>query len=140
MTQATKGKVVKVHYTGRLKDGTVFDSSHEREALKFTIGQNRIIPGFEKAVVGMEPGQSTTVEIPMEKAFGPRQPDKTQEIDRSKFPADVHVGQQYQVDQGDSGPGVWTVIGVSEGSVTLDSNHPLAGHDLTFDIKLLDVV
>jgi peptidylprolyl isomerase len=140
MTEAKEGSVVKVHYTGRLEDGTVFDTSLKREPLQFRIGDGQIIPGFEQAVIGMEPGESKTAKVLANQAYGPHDQEQVHEIDRSKFPSNVHIGQQYQIDQGERGPRVFIVIDVSAGSVTLDSNHPLAGQDLTFDIQLLELV
>ncbi|MCH7745949.1 MAG: FKBP-type peptidyl-prolyl cis-trans isomerase, partial [Chloroflexi bacterium] len=88
MAQASSGDSVRIHYTGRLNDGTVFDSSREREPLEFTIGQHQVIPGFENGVIGMEPGESKTVEIPADQAYGPHRPEQIMEIDRADMPPD----------------------------------------------------
>lgn len=142
MAQAKQGDTVKVHYTGKLDDGTVFDASAERDPLEFTIGEGEIIPGFEQAVVGMEPGETKTARISPEEAYGPHMDDMTLTVDRSQFPDDVEpeTGQQLQVQQPGGMVAIVTVSGVSESSVTLDANHPLAGQPLTFDIQLLDIV
>ncbi|KAF5051317.1 FKBP-type peptidyl-prolyl cis-trans isomerase SlyD [anaerobic digester metagenome] len=142
MAQAKEGDTVKVHYTGKLEDGTVFDTSEERAPLEFTIGSGQIIPGFERAVVGMEPGEAKTATIPPEKAYGPRRDEMTITVDREQFPEDINPepGQQLQVQQPDGRAAIVVVSDVSESSVTLDANHPLAGQPLTFDIELVDII
>ncbi len=142
MVQAKEGDTVKVHYTGKLDDGTVFDTSDERAPLEFTIGSGQIISGFEKAVVGMEPGEIKTTTIPPEEAYGPRRDDMTLTVEREQFPEEIEPepGQQLQVQQPDGKAAIVTVSEVSGSTVTLDANHPLAGRPLTFDIRLVDVV
>ncbi|ABN57691.1 MULTISPECIES: FKBP-type peptidyl-prolyl cis-trans isomerase [Methanoculleus] len=142
MAQAKEGDTVKVHYTGKLEDGTVFDTSEERAPLEFTIGSGQIIPGFERAVVGMEPGEAKTATIPPEEAYGPRRDEMTITVDREQFPEDINPepGQQLQVQQPDGRAAIVVVSDVSESSVTLDANHPLAGQPLTFDIELVDII
>ena len=142
MVQAKEGDTVKVHYTGKLDDGTVFDTSDERAPLEFTIGSGQIISGFEKAVVGMEPGEIKTTTIPPEEAYGPRRDDMTLTVEREQFPEEIvpEPGQQLQVQQPDGRAAIVTVSEVSGSTVTLDANHPLAGRPLTFDIRLVDVV
>jgi len=139
MAQAQSGDTVQVHYTGKLSDGTVFDSSRDREPLEFAIGEGQIIPGFEQAVIGMEPGESKTAEIPSDQAYGPHREEMVLEVDREQIPEDIEVepGQQLQV-QHPSGQNIPVVVtNVAESKVTLDANHPLAGQDLTFDIELV---
>jgi peptidylprolyl isomerase len=142
MAQAKTGDTVKVHYTGKLDDGTVFDTSSDREPLQFTIGQGQLIPDFEQAVVGMNPGESKTIQIPSENAYGPHHQEMVMEIDRSEFPENLEpeVDQRLQVSQSDGRTFPVTVTGVSESKVTLDANHPLAGKDLTFDVQLTEIV
>jgi peptidylprolyl isomerase len=142
MTRAKKGDTVKVHFTGRLEDGTVFDTSVEREPYEFTIGQSRIIPGFAEAVMGMKPGDSKTVEIPAEKAYGPHRQDLVANVDRDKIPANLNpeVGQRLQINQADGQKIPTKVIKITPSQVTLDANHPLAGKDLIFDIQLIEIV
>jgi len=142
MTQAKLGDTVRVHYTGRLEDGTVFDTSIDRDPLQFTIGEGWLIPGFEEAVVGMNPGESKTTTIPADKAYGPYYEEMVVEVSRSQFPEDLEpeVGQQLQILQADGRAIVVRVTEVSESSVTLDANHPLAGKDLIFDIQLMEIV
>ncbi len=141
MTQAKNGDTVKVHYTGKLDDGTVFDTSQGQDPLQFTMGEGQLIPGFEQAVEGMAPGESKTVTIPSTEAYGPHREDMVMEIDRDQFPADQEpeVGQQYRVHQADGTPFIVTVTDVTDSNITLDANHPLAGQDLTFDIQLVDI-
>jgi peptidylprolyl isomerase len=140
MTQAKNGNIVKVHYTGKLEGGAVFDTSLEGgDPVRFKIGEGKLISGFEQAVIGMEPGESKTTTVPAEKAFGEHNKEKVLVMNRSQFPADVHVGQQFQIGGGDNNPNVVNLTDVSEESVTVDANHPLAGHDLIFDIELLEI-
>lgn len=140
--QAKQGDTVKVHYTGKLDDGTVFDSSADREPLEFTIGEGMIIPGFEQAVVGMAPGDSKTELIPNDQAYGPHLDEMVVVVDRQQMPSEIEpeVGQQLQIQQATGQVIPVVVTDVSTSSVTLDANHPLAGEDLTFDIQLVEIV
>jgi len=142
MAQAKHGDTVKVHYTGRLEDGTVFATSAEREPLEFTIGESEIMSGFEEAVIGMIPEESKTTTIPSDKAYGPHHEEMVVEIEKDQFPPNINpqVGQQLQLSQASGQTLVVCVTDVSESTVTLDANHPLAGKDLTFEIRLVDVV
>ncbi len=140
--EAKSGDTVNVHYTGRLGNGTVFDSSVGGEPLQFTIGAGQVIPGFEQAVIGMQPGESKTVVIPPDQAYGPYYDELVMVVDRDRLPPDwePQVGQQFPLTQPD-GRVVWaTVIDVSESSITLDANHQLAGKELTFDITLVEII
>ena len=139
--QAKIGDTVKVHYTGRLQDGTVFDTSVGSEPLEFTLGQGQIIPGFEQAVIGMQVGESKTVTISVDQAYGPRRDDMILEVSRDELPDDLEptVGMQLQMNQGDGGIMIVTITEVSETTIKIDANHPLAGQDLTFDIELVDI-
>lgn len=125
MTQAKIGSQVKVHYTGRLEDGTQFDSSREGQPLEFTIGSGQIIPGFEQAVIGMTPGESKTATIPADQAYGPHYDEMVIEVPRQQIPAHIEpeVGQKLEIHQSDRVIDV-TVTEVSHTSVTLDANHP----------------
>jgi FKBP-type peptidyl-prolyl cis-trans isomerase 2 len=141
MVQAKPGDTVKIHYTGKLEDGTVFDSSIDREPLEFTLSGGQVIPGFDQAVVGMSPGESKTEIIPMEQAYGPHREEMVIEVNRQQLPLDLEpeVGQQLQVQQ-ENGQAIPVFItDVTESTVTLDANHPLAGEDLTFDIQLVEI-
>lgn len=141
MAQAKFGDTVKVHYTGRLEDGTVFDSSLSGDPLEFTIGEGMIIPGFEQAVVGMSPGDSKTEHISVDQAYGPHREEMVVVVDRAQMPQELEpeVGQQLQIQQptGQAIPVIVTDVSTSE--ITLDANHPLAGEDLTFDIQLVEI-
>lgn len=141
MVQAKQGDTVKVHYTGKLGDGTIFDSSLDRAPLQFTIGAGDIIPGFETAVLGMNPGESKTQVIPTDQAYGPHLEEMVVTIDRQQIPPDIQpeVGQQLQIQQPDGQVLPVVITDVSTASVTLDANHPLAGEDLTFDIQLVEI-
>ena len=141
MSQAKQGDSVKVHYTGKLEDGTVFDSSLEDDPLEFIIGSGELIPGFEQAIVGMEPGQSKTEKIPSEQAYGPYAEEMVIEIDRSYMPPDFipEVGQRMQVQQSDGQVVPVIITDLNAETVTLDANHPLAGQDLIFEIQLLEI-
>jgi peptidylprolyl isomerase len=141
MAEAKNGDRVKIHYTGKLEDETVFDSSVEREPLEFTVGDGKIIPGFDKAVVGMNPGESKTVTISPDMAYGPHREDLVVDVERERVPnnLDLKVGGYVQIRQRDGGVIQAKVTDVSESKITLDANHPLAGKDLTFDIKLVEI-
>ncbi|NIS74817.1 MAG: peptidylprolyl isomerase [Deltaproteobacteria bacterium] len=141
MSKAKKGDTVTVHYAGSLNDGTVFDSSMEREPLQFTIGDGKLIPGFEDAVVGMSPGESKTIMLPPEEAYGDHREELTVEVERGQFPNDLNpqVGQHLQIPQSSGGVINVRITSMDESMVTLDANHPLAGEDLTFRIELVAV-
>jgi peptidylprolyl isomerase len=141
MAQAQVGDTVRVHYTGRLTDGTIFDSSMQREPLEFTLGEGGMIAGFEHAVVGMSPGQSKTETIPSEQAYGPHRSELLIDVERQHLPPDLqpHVGQQLQMTRPNGVVVTVVVTAVSISQVTLDANHPLAGKDLIFDITLVDI-
>lgn len=141
MSQAKLGDTVSVHYTGRLEDGTVFDSSEGGQPLEFALGAGNVIPGFEKAVLGMSPGDSKTMTIPSDDAYGPYFEERVLVVDRQQIPPElpVDVGGQLQLQQ-EGGMVIPVVItDVTEAEVTLDANHPLAGEDLTFDIRLVAI-
>ena len=141
MSEAAKGNTVKVHYTGKLEDDTVFDSSINREPLEFEVGAGQMIPGFDKAVLGMKPGEKKSIHIPSDEAYGPKRDDMMVTIKKEEFPENVNpkVGQQLQVKR-ENGHIFNVVVADIDGSnVTLDANHPLAGKDLYFDIELVDI-
>ncbi len=141
MAQAQSGDVVKVHYTGKLDDGTVFDSSTAREPLEFKLGDDQLIPGFENAVVGMNAGESKTVKIVADEAYGPRRQEMVLVVDRAQFPDEIDpkVGEQMRMRDPNGREFRAKVKDASEETVTLDGNHPLAGEDLTFDIQLVEI-
>ncbi|PMB01015.1 peptidylprolyl isomerase [Fischerella thermalis CCMEE 5268] len=141
MGQAKLGDTVKVHYTGKLDDGTVFDTSVEREPLQFSIGEGLVIPGFEQAVVGMTPGESKRTNIPADEAYGPYRPELVMVVDKERIPTDVsvEVGQMLQISQSNGQAIPVVVTEVSDSQITLDANHPLAGQELIFDIQLIQI-
>jgi peptidylprolyl isomerase len=141
MTAAKDGDKVKVHYTGALEDGTVFDSSQEAEPLEFIIGSGALIPGFENAVRGMKTGESRTVKIEPDDAYGQHFAEMVQTVPVSAFDGNVkpEVGQQFEVSPDDNEPFIVTVTGLEDGNVTLDANHPLAGKALVFEISLVAI-
>ncbi len=139
--EAKTGDTVKVHYTGTLEDGTVFDTSVGDEPMAFTLGQGLVIPGFEQAITGMKVGESKTVNIPVEQAYGPYSDDLIGVVPRDELPEDLEpeVGQQLQMSQTDGNYIVVTITEVSETTITIDANHPLAGQNLTFEIELVEI-
>jgi len=141
MTQASAGSTVSIHYTGTLDDGSTFDSSEGRDPLTFELGAGQIIPGLEAALDGMSEGESKTVTIPAEHAYGPRRDDATQQVPREAVPDHIPLdpGTQLQVQTPDGQTLPVTVAEVTDAHVTLDSNHPLAGRDLTFAVELVKV-
>jgi len=139
--QAKKGDNVKVHYHGRLTDGTTFDSSEGRQPLEFEVGSGMVIKGFDDGVTGMSVGDKKTINIPSQEAYGPRQEEMVIEFPRSNFPPDIQpeVGMALQM-HGENGQELPVVITeVTEDTVKLDANHPLAGEELVFDIELVDI-
>ncbi len=138
---AKDGNTVKVHYTGKLDDGTIFDTSVEREPLEFTMGTGQIIPGFEEAVREMQVGQVKTVTIPAEEAYGPHNEDMVIKVERDKLPENLNpvVGQRLQKQQENGHMDVVVVTDFSDTTITLDANHPLAGKALTFEIELVEM-
>lgn len=141
MAQAKDGDSVKIHYTGTLDDGTVFDSSQGREPLEFVIGSGMVIPGFEKAAVGMETGDSKKFTITSDEAYGQRNDELIYVVDRSELPdnIDPEPGMALEAQGPDGQPFRLNVTAVEDTKVTLDANHPLAGMDLTFEIELVEV-
>ena len=141
MSHLRSGDTVKVHYTARLDDGRVFDSSKERDPLQLTIGEGKPFPGFDEALTEMEPGEERTVTVPADRGFGPHRPELVLAVDRTKFPNHIQpqVGQQLQVRHEEGEVSVVTVADVSDEQVTLDANHPLAGRDLTLELQLVEV-
>jgi peptidylprolyl isomerase len=136
---ATKsGDRVQIHYTGRLEDGTVFDSSQGRDPLEFTAGGSEVIPGVDKAVLGMQPGESKTVEVSAEDAYGVRTPGLDQRVPRRLLPEKAQVGDRLQAKVGEKVILVWVAV-IEEEFAVIDANHPLAGQSLVFDIELVSV-
>jgi len=143
MSQAKKGNTVKVNYTGKFEDGIVFDTtSLTGEAMEFTIGANHVVPGFEKAVTGMKPGEKKTVHLKAKEAYGEYLAEKVTVVERGKLPPHItpEVGVPLQINLPSSSAIFVMVKKVTDTHVTLDANHPLAGKNLTFDIELVEIV
>jgi peptidylprolyl isomerase len=139
---AKDGDTVQVNYTGKLSDGTVFDSSVGSGPIEFTLGKGDMIPAFEKAVLGMKVGDKKTVTIPAAEAYGPHLDDMVVEVPRDRLPSDIEpkVGRMLEATQPDGTKIQFTITNISDNNtVTLDANHPLAGKDLTFDIELVKI-
>lgn len=141
MIRADQGDIVKVNYTGRLGDGTVFDASPPERPLQFIIGRGEVIPGFDQAIIGMYQGGRKTVSIAPEQAYGAHRAELVEAVQRSVLPDNLplEVGRQLEVTSAEGKRFVVLVTALAEDSVTLDANHPLAGRELTFDIELLSV-
>lgn len=137
---AKQGDTVRVHYTGKLDDGSVFDSSRGREPLEFEVGGGQVIAGFDAAVQGMEPGEARSVTIPSEQAYGARSDELMMVVPRGDLPAEIdpQIGQQLQLSQ-EGQSFIVTIAGVDDDEIVLDGNHPLAGEDLTFDLELVEI-
>lgn len=134
-------KNVSVHYTGKLKDGSVFDSSVDREPLSFTVGEGKLIPGFENGIVGMQVNEKKLIEIPSNEAYGDVRDELIQEVSKSNLPKELspEVGMQLQSNAEDGSTLLVTIVKVEDESVVVDANHPLAGKDLIFDIEVVDI-
>ncbi len=142
MSEAKSGDTVRIHYTGTLDDGTQFDSSAGREPLEFALGGGQVIPGFDNAVDGMTVGESKTVTIPPEEAYGQRHDQLVQQVSREALPDDMEpaVGMHLQSQSPDGKIMNLVVTEVADESITVDANHPLSGQALTFDIELVEIV
>jgi peptidylprolyl isomerase len=141
MSQAKSGDTVRIHYTGKLSDGTRFDSSEGRDPLEFSLGSGQVIPGFDNAVDGMAIGDSKTVTIPPDQAYGPKHDQLVQDVPKSALPDDLtpEVGMRLQSRAPDGRTMHLVVTDVADDKITVDGNHPLAGEELTFDIKLVAI-
>jgi len=141
MSKAKNNDKVKVHYTGTLEDGTVFDSSRESEPLEFTVGGGEMIKGFDAAVVGMTVGESKQFTIPADDAYGQHREEMVFQVNRSQLPEGMEpeVGQHLQTQAEGGHPVILEIVEVGAETVTLDGNHPLAGKDLNFDIEIMEI-
>lgn len=136
------GDTIRVHYTGKLTDGTVFDSSDGRDPLEFSVGSGMVIPGFDNGVIGMEIGETKVIDIPARDAYGEASDDMTVAIPREEFGPDftANIGEQLLIQLGDGNQIPVTIIQIDEATVTLDANHQLAGKDLVFTVTLIEIV
>ena len=141
MQQVKKGDTIKVHYHGKLVDGTTFDSSEGREPLEFEVGSGMVIPGFDDGVTGMAVGEKKTVTIPADDAYGPKQEDMIMEFPKERFPAEMvpEVGMQLNMNNGQGQSFPVVIVEVQDAVVILDANHPLAGQELIFDLELVEI-
>ncbi|ODS33839.1 MAG: peptidylprolyl isomerase [Candidatus Scalindua rubra] len=141
MSQAKAGANVKVHYTASLKDGKMFYSSKEKEPAEFTIGEKKLIPGFENAVIGMTVGETKEVCIPPEDAFGNYNENQVVTIERSQLPSDIdpQVGVKLNTKTNDGKVSEVTITDITDKTVTLDANHPLAGKELILELELVAI-
>jgi peptidylprolyl isomerase len=142
MAEVKIGDTVKVHFEVKLEDGTVFDSTFNLEPMTFTIGMGQVISGFENGIIGMSPSDRKTIKVPYDESYGPYFEDMVTEVDRDEFPADFkfEVGQHMELLEQNGQPALFTVLKVSDKTVTLDKNHPLAGKDIIIDIQLLEIL
>jgi len=141
MQQVKSGDTVKVHYHGRLTDGTTFDSSEGREPLEFQVGGGMVIPGFENGVVGMQVGEKKTINIPFAEAYGPHYPEGVIAFPKDQFPDDMQleIGMRLQMSDSEGNVIPVEVTEIGEENVMLDRNHFLAGKDLVFDVELVEI-
>ena len=141
MSAVKDGNAVKVHYTGKFEDGTVFDSSKEGEPLDVTIGSGKVIPGFENGIIGMKNGENKTITLPTEEAYGPVRDDLIIDVKKAEIPENIkpEVGLSLQMKQPNGDVVNLVVTDVAEETVTLDANHPLAGQILIFDIEVVEI-
>ena len=141
MTYAEPGDTVKIHYTAKLEDGEIFDTSSGKDPVQFTLGEKQVMPGIEEAVLGMAEGQSKTHEIQPDKAYGEPKQELIVRVDRNQFPEEMNpdVGQHLRFSDSHGREIIARVIDVTDDAVTVDANHPLAGEKVTFDIELLEV-
>ncbi|MFN3342496.1 MAG: peptidylprolyl isomerase [Flavobacteriales bacterium] len=142
MAKAKENDIVRVHYTGRLSDGVVFDSSEGNEPLEFVIGSGMLIPGFEESVIGMALNESKTINIPADEAYGPVMDEMIQKVPREHLPEDMQpeVGMELVSETPDGHQLIVVVREVGLEHITIDANHPLAGKDLSFDIRLVEIL
>ena len=142
MTKAKTGDRVKVHFEGYLVDGTVFGSTTDEKPFEFTIGDKNMLPGFENAVVGMQKGDTKTITLPPEEAYGPHKKELVHVMDKSSFPQEINleIGKRLQVRTQDGRSAIVTIKDFTEDNIVIDENDPLAGKTLTFKIELVEII
>jgi FKBP-type peptidyl-prolyl cis-trans isomerase 2 len=141
MQQVKAGDTVKVHYHGRLTNGTTFDSSEGRSPLEFEVGSGMVIKGFDEGLLGMTVGQKKTIEIPAENAYGPKDPEALIAFPIDRFPEHIkpEAGMRLDMTNGSGQQIPVVIVEVKDDSVVLDANHTLAGEDLVFDLELVEI-
>lgn len=141
MSQVKANDTVRVHYTGKLTTGEIFDSSLEREPLEFTLGQGMLIPGFESAVIDMKVNEKKTVTIPVTEAYGEKVNELFQKVDKAQLPEEIkpEVGMGLMAQNHDGTERQLRVAEVNDDHIVVDANHPLAGHDLVFDLEVIEI-
>lgn len=141
MTKVTENATVEVHYTGTLTDGTVFDSSKDREPLKFTLGQGQLIPGFEAGIMEMAVNEKKIIQIPSAEAYGERNDEMMHEVQKSQLPQEIEpaVGMPLVSQTPDGQEMHFIIADVKDETIVVDGNHPLAGKDLTFEIEVISI-
>lgn len=142
MTEVKNGDTVRIHYTGKLTDGMEFDSSAGGDPLEFTVGGGQVIPGLDREIAGMAVGDKKTVTVIADEAYGQHRPEALQEVPRAAVPeeVDVVIGNQVQAVTEDGQQLIVTIAAVTDETVTMDANHPLAGKDLVFEVELVEIV
>jgi len=143
MAQAKQGDTVRVHYHGTLEDGTVFSSTYEeKEPFEFTIGKQSVLPRFEEAVIGMNAGETRSISVPPEDAYGQHKKEFVFVMDKAQAPVDLklEVGKRLQIRSNQGKPTIATITAITEDSVILDANDPLAGKTLKFQIELIEIL
>ena len=141
MNKVKNGDRVKIHYTGKLTDGEIFDTSREQQPLEFIVGNREMMPGIENSVIGMEAGDEKSIEVPPEEAFGPRKEELVIEVKKSRLPDHIEpcLGQRLQMQVAEGNHIELAIIEIKEETIALDANHPLAGHTLFFDLELVEI-
>ena len=141
MKASQKDDIVKVHYTGKLDSGQVFDTSSNREPLEFKIGEGKLIPGFENGVIGMNLNDSKTVKIPFAEAYGEKKSELMIEVDRKQLPEELkpEVGMELVSKSQEGQEQIVKIAEVKDETIIVDANHPLAGENLTFEIELVEI-
>ena len=142
MAEAKVGDTVKIHFTGKLQDETVVETSKDRDPLEFKIGDGNVIPGLEQGVIGMAAGDKKTIAVSSEEGFGQQQQDLVVDLKKSEFPEDVEfaVGAYLNIETSEGKEFKAKVVEIKEDTVTLDANHPLAGITINYDVELIEIV
>jgi len=142
MAVVKAGDTIRIHYVGKLEDGSIFDSTEGGASLELKIGNGEFLAGLEEGVTGMGIGETKTIRIPAEKAYGLHKEDRVFDYDKKRLPEDFNpvVGQPFQMYRADGMPVTVAIVGVTDEFVKMDCNHPLAGKDLTFDVTLEEIL